>query len=228
MDSYDYTVEQHVLGSLLFTPLLLLLPTTSAFYSFFTILISSVSFICVVVKVSIYVIHATPYNKILLWLVKKRRFPAGIWFEFICYQHNAAGSAAIGAVDLVGTSSSKSSKSRGGSSNSDVLVSFMHSNYLNAGMASSVMLLTYAAFSYVCHGILELETLSNKRDYLPDHQFTGNPRVIILGYDNIICKLTCGKYVSGELVQSSYEYIHSLICRSSFASSAYGVITGKR
>lgn len=164
LDSYDYTVEQHVVGSLLFTPLLLLLPTTSAFYSFFTILNSTISFICVVVKVSIYVIHATPYNKILLWLVKKRRFPAGIWFEFICYQHNAVISAAVGAVDLVGTSSRKSSKSQSSSSNSGVLVSFMHSNYLN----------------------------------------------------------------SGELVQSNYGYIQSLISRSCFASSAYGVMTGKR
>lgn len=164
-------MEQHVLGSLLFTPLLLLLPTTSAFYSFFTILISTISFICLVVKVSIYVLHVTPYNKILLWLVKKRRFPAGIWFEFICYQQNAVGSAATGGVDLVGTSSSKSSKNQSGSGNSGVLVSFMHSNYLNSGMASNVVLPNlYTAFSCVCHGILV-----QLRNYLLDHQFTGNP-----------------------------------------------------
>ncbi|CAA2998474.1 Phosphatidylinositol N-acetylglucosaminyltransferase subunit Q [Olea europaea subsp. europaea] len=50
LDSYDYSVEQHVVGSLLFTLLLLLLPTTSAFYIFFTILKTAVSFICMVVE----------------------------------------------------------------------------------------------------------------------------------------------------------------------------------
>ncbi|XWS13536.1 hypothetical protein CRYUN_Cryun36dG0045000 [Craigia yunnanensis] len=43
LDSFDYTVKQHVVGSLLFTPLLLLLPTISVFYIFFTIMNTAIS-----------------------------------------------------------------------------------------------------------------------------------------------------------------------------------------
>ncbi|XP_077238347.1 N-acetylglucosaminyl transferase component family protein / Gpi1 family protein isoform X2 [Tasmannia lanceolata] len=56
LDSYDYSVGQHVVGSLLFTPLLLLLPTTSVFYIFFTIMNATI------------------------------RFPSGIWFKIISGQ----------------------------------------------------------------------------------------------------------------------------------------------
>ncbi|KAI5682766.1 hypothetical protein M9H77_03994 [Catharanthus roseus] len=164
LDSYDYTVEQHVIGTLLFTPLLLLLPTISSFYTFFTIMNSAISFICVVIEVCIFVIHATPYNKIFLWLVKKRRFPAGIWFEFVTCQHNAVASG-TGPVDSIGSVSRKSRKTRESSTRrSTILVSLLHSNYLNLG----------------------------------------------------------------ELVQSNYGDIHSAISRSSFVSSAYGVLTGGR
>ncbi|KAK9097391.1 hypothetical protein Sjap_022888 [Stephania japonica] len=82
-DSYDYNVEQHVVGSLLFTPLLLLLPTTSVFYIYFTILDTTTSFICILIEVAISVIHATPYVEIFLWAVAPRMFPSGIWFQII-------------------------------------------------------------------------------------------------------------------------------------------------
>ncbi|KAL4570373.1 hypothetical protein LXL04_026025 [Taraxacum kok-saghyz] len=81
LDSYDYTVEQHIVGSLLFTPLLLLLPTTSAFYMSFTIMYTTIGFICMIMEVAISVIHATPYTKIFLWFLRSSRFPCGIWFQ---------------------------------------------------------------------------------------------------------------------------------------------------
>ncbi|KAJ4834049.1 hypothetical protein Tsubulata_017212 [Turnera subulata] len=78
LDSYDYSVKQHIVGSLLFTPLLLLLPTISVFYIFFTILTMGITLICVFIEVTISMIHGTPYVKVFLGLVRKRRFPSGI------------------------------------------------------------------------------------------------------------------------------------------------------
>ncbi|KAF8041473.1 hypothetical protein BT93_A0160 [Corymbia citriodora subsp. variegata] len=88
LDSYDYTVEQHVVGSLLFTPLLLLLPTTCVFYIFFTIVNTSIRVTHVLIEVFISIIHETPYVKVLLWLVRPTRFPAGIWFEIVSCEYN--------------------------------------------------------------------------------------------------------------------------------------------
>lgn len=85
LDSYDdYSVEQHVVGSLFFTPLLLLLPTTSVFYIFFTLLSTSLTLICFTIEITISVLHATPYAEILLWLARRRRFPSGIWLDITC------------------------------------------------------------------------------------------------------------------------------------------------
>lgn len=81
LDSYDYTVEQHVVGSLLFTPLLLLIPTTSVFYIFFTSLITAILSLCITFEIIISLVHATPYAEILLWIISRRRFPSGIWFR---------------------------------------------------------------------------------------------------------------------------------------------------
>ncbi|KAG9445642.1 hypothetical protein H6P81_011770 [Aristolochia fimbriata] len=86
LDSYDYTVEQHVVGSLLFTPVLLLLPTTSVFYIFFTIMKTTMSCICMLVEVTISVHHATPYAEIFLRMMKPQRFPSGVWFEILSVQ----------------------------------------------------------------------------------------------------------------------------------------------
>ncbi|XP_023768757.1 N-acetylglucosaminyl-phosphatidylinositol biosynthetic protein gpi1 isoform X1 [Lactuca sativa] len=136
LDSYDYTVEQHIVGSLLFTPLLLLLPTTSAFYMSFTIMYTTIGFILMIIEVAISVIHATPYTKIFLWLLRPSRFPCGIWFQ-------------IFSVDL--------KESVG----SDVLVSSLHSysyslgelvkphfNYLRSAVSrSSISSSVYGVFS---------------------------------------------------------------------------------
>ncbi|KAL0334339.1 UNVERIFIED_CONTAM: Phosphatidylinositol N-acetylglucosaminyltransferase subunit Q [Sesamum angustifolium] len=130
LDSYDYTVEQHVVGSLLFTPILLLLPTTSAFYIFFTILRTAVSFICIVVEAAVSFIHSTPYAKVLLWLKRRNRFPSGIWFDVTLCQHSETG-AVNGSNSLPGKLRETAYASR--SSKFTILVSFLHSNYLNLG-----------------------------------------------------------------------------------------------
>ncbi|XP_020523688.1 uncharacterized protein LOC18435571 isoform X2 [Amborella trichopoda] len=83
LDSYNYSVEQHVVGSLLFTPLLLLLPTTSVFYIFFTILYRTVSSIHFLMELAISFLHAAPYAEIFLWVVWPRMFPSGIWFKIL-------------------------------------------------------------------------------------------------------------------------------------------------
>ncbi|KAM7478113.1 hypothetical protein LguiA_026326 [Lonicera macranthoides] len=124
LDSYNYTVEQHIIGSLLFTPLLLLLPTTSAFYIFFTIMNRSISFICIFIEVTISIIHATPYTKIFLWLVRSRRFPCGVWFEIISCRTDYCDNDKIG-------SSLESMTDNTSGSRFSVLLSFLHSNSLN-------------------------------------------------------------------------------------------------
>ncbi|CAH8384721.1 unnamed protein product [Eruca vesicaria subsp. sativa] len=93
LDSYGYTVKQHVVGSLLFTPLLLLLPTTSVFYIFFTITSTTINSICMFIEFAISIIHATPYAEIMIWLVRRRRFPSGVWFEIENYRKNIHNSS---------------------------------------------------------------------------------------------------------------------------------------
>ncbi|KAJ0965631.1 hypothetical protein J5N97_026769 [Dioscorea zingiberensis] len=94
LDSYEYTVEQHVVGSLVFTPLLLLLPTTSVFYIFITMLSTSISFTCLIMEIVISILHKTPYFEILLWIVRRRRFPSGLWFQIVSLSsvHSSASS----------------------------------------------------------------------------------------------------------------------------------------
>ncbi|KAM0978470.1 hypothetical protein ACFX2C_014436 [Malus domestica] len=129
LDSYDYTVKQHIVGSLLFTPLLLLLPTTSVFYIFFTIMNTTISLMCILIEVTISFIHATPYIKIFLWLVRPRRFPSGIWFEIV--------SVWSGGIDSPRDINSPSEKLQPGKGltgeKSSVVVSFLHSNFLTVG-----------------------------------------------------------------------------------------------
>ncbi|GLJ28900.1 hypothetical protein SUGI_0569890 [Cryptomeria japonica] len=76
IDSFDYSVEQLVVGSLVFTPLLLLVPTTSIFYVFFTILNTVVSLACIGLQFLISSLHAF-FALIAIWLVHPKRFPSG-------------------------------------------------------------------------------------------------------------------------------------------------------
>lgn len=96
LDSYEYSVEQHVVGSLLFTPLLLLLPTTSVFYIFFAIMNLTIIFSLTLIEIIISIVHDTPYSKILIWLVRSKRFPSSIWFDTI---HCQSASSADGFLN---------------------------------------------------------------------------------------------------------------------------------
>lgn len=131
LDSYDYTVKQHIVGSLLFTPLLLLLPTTSVFYMFFTILSTTIALSCILIEVTISMIHSTPYIKIFLWLMRRRRFPSGIWFEIASCQND---SLEFARHDKVCSSSKKSYRNNDrGENRPSIIVSFLHSNFLSIG-----------------------------------------------------------------------------------------------
>ena len=129
LDSYDYTVKQHIVGSLLFTPLLLLLPTTSVFYIFFSILDTTINLIRILIGAMISVIHATPYVTIFLRLVKPRRFPYGIWFDIVSCRGDTNDSS------NEASSRFEEMRRRKGTSkeNSSFMVSFLHSNFMTPG-----------------------------------------------------------------------------------------------
>ncbi|CAH9107228.1 unnamed protein product [Cuscuta europaea] len=159
LDSCGYTVEQHVIGSLLFTPLFLLLPTVTAFYIFFTIINASLGLICIVIDLGILVIHVTPYTKVALWLLRKKRFPCGIWFEIAALQCDLTTSLHIGSSDeTVNLVASRNCYRSSG------VVLFLRGNYLSLR----------------------------------------------------------------EVVWPHYSCVFSAVSRSSMASSAYRVLTGKR
>lgn len=82
-DTYDYSVEQLVVGSLMFTPLLLLLPTTSVFYTFFTLIYSVLSIIRLCLQYIILILQSFPYSQVALWIFEPQRFPSGIWFQVV-------------------------------------------------------------------------------------------------------------------------------------------------
>ncbi|KAF5737659.1 hypothetical protein HS088_TW13G00547 [Tripterygium wilfordii] len=134
LDSYDYTVKQHIVGSLLFTLLLLLLPTTSVFYIFFTILKTAINFTCVSIEALVSVIHAMPYIKILLQLVNWKRFPLGMWFEILSCQGDSIDSSEYFCVDEISSPSDDSQQNEHTRrKKSTFLVSILHSNFLSMG-----------------------------------------------------------------------------------------------
>ncbi|CAN0880028.1 Phosphatidylinositol N-acetylglucosaminyltransferase subunit Q [Linum grandiflorum] len=130
LDSYDYTVKQHVVGSLLFTPLLLLLPTTSVFYIFFTMLNTAITMVCTMIDVIISMIHGTPYFEIFLWLSRRSRFPSGIWFEILSCSSDSQESAYLREVPLPKNPQPKEDKE---TKTTNIIVSVLHSNYLSIG-----------------------------------------------------------------------------------------------
>ncbi|XWS22419.1 hypothetical protein CRYUN_Cryun29cG0032300 [Craigia yunnanensis] len=133
LDSFDYTVKQHVVGSLLFTPVLLLLPTTSVFYIFFTIMNTAISLSCMFIEIIISVIHATPYIKIVLRLIKPRRFPSGIWFEIIACRNNSSDSPWSVCIDKNSLLEEALRREDTNRKISSILISVLHSNYLSIG-----------------------------------------------------------------------------------------------
>jgi phosphatidylinositol glycan class Q protein len=135
LDSFDYTVKQHIVGSLLFTPLLLLLPTTSVFYIFFSIVDTTINLICILIEITISVIHATPYIKIFLWLTRPGRFPCGIWLETLgCQRNHTASTNQYFAYEINSSKESLHLKDFN-REKSSILVSILHSNYLSIGEA---------------------------------------------------------------------------------------------
>lgn len=141
LDSYDYTVEQHVVGSLLFTPLLLLIPTTSVFYIFFTSLITTIIFLTIIFEISISLLHATPYAEIWVWIMIRRRFPSGIWFEVLDCDN--------GITDEVNSHTCLDGRQcdsfLGGETSS--LVSLLCSNYATIGNKSKFSVVIFFVFS---------------------------------------------------------------------------------
>ncbi|GAV82790.1 Gpi1 domain-containing protein [Cephalotus follicularis] len=134
LDSYDYSVKQHVVGSLLFTPVLLLLPTTSVFYIYYTILKTAICIVCILIEVTISVIHATPYIKILLWMLRPRRFPSGIWFEIAsCRSDGIHSPEVVSGEEIDPPSENLLPKENMCRKRSCVLVSILHSNNLSIG-----------------------------------------------------------------------------------------------
>ncbi|CAI9099750.1 OLC1v1036614C1 [Oldenlandia corymbosa var. corymbosa] len=160
LDSYDYTVEQHIVGSLLFTPLLLLLPTTSAFYIFFAIINSVINIVCLGFQLCISAIHSTPYNRVFIWLLMKRRFPSGIWFEIVASQLGTSISLDTGHVGSEVSSSKESEEIRDNSGAKHTILTVLHSNYMNLGelvwssYADIFSTISRAAISSSAYGVL--------------------------------------------------------------------------
>ncbi|KAJ7530523.1 hypothetical protein O6H91_14G007200 [Diphasiastrum complanatum] len=113
IDSYDYTVEQLVVASLMFTPLLLLLPTTSVFYTFFTIIFASLSLFRYFLQMLMVVVGSFPYIEVGMWFFKPQRFSCGIWFQTPLWRDvkpcNSPGSY-FGNHDEIETSAFKNSQ----------------------------------------------------------------------------------------------------------------------
>ncbi|KAK7336504.1 hypothetical protein VNO77_17046 [Canavalia gladiata] len=172
LDSFDYTVKQHIVGSLVFTPLLLLLPTTSVFYIFFSIVDTTINLVCLLIEVTISVIHATPYTKIFLWLVRPGRFPSGIWFEIIGCQSNSTVCPSADFDDETTSSKESLNIKEFNREKSSILVSVLHSNYLSIG---KLILPPYknvfsgvsgSSFSTVAYGILIGQRMPSMRGAL--------------------------------------------------------------
>lgn len=77
-----------MVGSLMFTPLLLLLPTTSVFYTFFTLIYSILSIVRLCLQYLILILQLFPYAEVALWLLQPKRFPSGVWFKALYASQN--------------------------------------------------------------------------------------------------------------------------------------------
>lgn len=141
LDSYDYTVEQHVVGSLLFTPVLLLIPTTSVFYVFFSILTTTVIWVCVMLEIVIAIIQTTPYAELTLWVMRRQRFPAGLFFLHVPSNGNAFEDDDLSGHPIGGCNE----RTKEGLIDrvSESLVSELHCNYATLGKMFLLTCLDY-------------------------------------------------------------------------------------
>ena len=94
---------------------------------------SSISLVCMLIEVVISIMHATPYINIELWLVRRRRFPAGIWFEIVSCHGSSDNPPEIVSLDAISSPSKNSLHLENISGRSHVLVAILHSNFLTVG-----------------------------------------------------------------------------------------------
>lgn len=133
------------MGSLLLTPLLLLLPTTSVFYIFFTLFSTSLVFICFTIEITISILHATPYAEILLWLARRRRFPSGIWLDIICGANSSSSPNHV-LPEIYNMTLKSNERSFNGIQ--ETVVSVLHSKYATLGKLS-ILIHLYVSFRTV-------------------------------------------------------------------------------
>ncbi|KAL9429585.1 hypothetical protein AB3S75_031403 [Citrus x aurantiifolia] len=101
---------------------------------------SSISLVCMLIEVVISIMHATPYINIELWLVRRRRFPAGIWFEIVSCHGSSDNPPEIVSLDTIGSPSKNSLHLENISGRSHDLVSILHSNFLTVGFQDHISL----------------------------------------------------------------------------------------
>ncbi|KAL2649482.1 hypothetical protein R1flu_017610 [Riccia fluitans] len=82
-DSFDCSVEQLLVGSLMFTPLLLLLPTTSVFYTFFSIIFMTISSVRLSIQYLVSIFLSFPFYEVATWFLHPKTFPSGVWLQMV-------------------------------------------------------------------------------------------------------------------------------------------------
>ncbi|KAJ1293466.1 hypothetical protein BS78_01G070300 [Paspalum vaginatum] len=175
LDSYDYTVEQHVVGSLLFTPVLLLIPTTSVFYVFFSILTTTVIWVCVMLEIVIALIQSTPYAELTLWVMRRQRFPAGLFFLHAPSSGHTFKDEELSAQLIRDFNERKTEDLTHGQSES--LVSELHCNYatlVQVMQANYERVFNRTGFSFckqLAYGMLSGERVPSSLHLQPSHSF---------------------------------------------------------
>lgn len=92
------------MGSLMFTPLILLLPTTSVFYTFFTLIYSILSIVRLCLQYLILVLQWFPYAEVALWLLQPKRYPSGIWFQALYAGQDRSANCSVDFMPIIAAS----------------------------------------------------------------------------------------------------------------------------
>ncbi|KAM9305133.1 phosphatidylinositol N-acetylglucosaminyltransferase subunit Q [Gastrophryne carolinensis] len=87
VDSCSYDLDQLFLGTLLFTILLFLLPTTALYYLVFTLLRLLVVMVQGVIQMTIHLLSSLPFYALLLRLCQSYRLAAGVKFHMLEQQN---------------------------------------------------------------------------------------------------------------------------------------------
>jgi hypothetical protein len=83
VDHCDYSVEQRLLGTLVFTVLIFLFPTTLLYYLFFTLCRSVVVILHVILSAVLHLLNTFPLFAIVLHLVDANNLPGGVWLQLV-------------------------------------------------------------------------------------------------------------------------------------------------